>query len=89
MSGEVSLLYRCILLGFCCAANTTTLCCWSLCRLLLLNTCKFRVNHNAATVLANDDFLSHADIQLTLWWNLAEATATSITLNVNDTKTIA
>ena len=30
----------------------------------------------------------HLDIQLTLRWNLVEATATSITLNVNDTKTV-
>ena len=77
------------LLSLCSSADTAALWCWCLCWLLLLNTCKLWVNHNTATVLANDDFLSHTDIHLALWWNLAEATATSIALNVNNTKTVA
>ena len=72
-----------------CTTYTATLWCRSLCRLLLLYTSKLRVNHNTSTVLANNDFLSHADIHLTLWRYLAEATCTSITLNIHDTQAIA
>ena len=42
---------------------------------LLLNACQLRINHDTSAVLANDDFLMHADIQLTLRRNLVEATA--------------
>ena len=77
------------LLSLCSSADTAALWCWCLCWLLLLYTCKLWVNHDTATVLANDDFLSHTDVHLTLWWNLAEATCTSISLNVYDTKTVA
>ena len=41
-------------------------------------TSQFGVNHNTATVFANDNLLTHTDIQLTLRWNLVEATATSL-----------
>ena len=42
---------------------------------LLLNAGKLGIDHDTAAVLANDDFLTHADIQLTLRRNLVEATA--------------
>ena len=42
---------------------------------LLLNASQLRINHDTSAVLANDDFLTHADIQLTLRRNLVEATA--------------
>ena len=42
---------------------------------LLLYTSQFRINHDTSAILANNDFLAHADIQLTLRRNLVEATA--------------
>ena len=57
--------------------------------LVNLHTSQFRVNHDTSAVFANDYFLVHLDVQLALWGNLVEATATSITLHIDDTQTIA
>ena len=38
------------------------------------------IYQDTSTQLANDDFLSQTDIQLTLCWDLAVATAAAITL---------
>ena len=63
-----------LILVSCCSLAGTTL--WSLSLLrLLLYACQLRIYHDTSTILANDDFLTHADIQLTLWRNLVEATA--------------
>ena len=56
---------------------------------LNLHTCKFGVDHDATAVFAHDNLLAHADVELTLRWNLVEATTASITLHVNDAETIA
>ena len=55
---------------------------------LLLNAGKLGINHDTAAVLANDDFLAHADIKLTLWRNLVKATAARLALYINDTQTV-
>ena len=52
-------------------------------------TSQFRVNHDTATVFAYDDFLAHTDVELFLRRNLVEATATSVTLHVSNTQTVA
>ena len=56
---------------------------------LFFYTCKFAVNEDASAVFADDDFLVRLDIQLSLWRNLCETSATGITLHRNDTKTVA
>ena len=50
---------------------------------------QFRVNHNTTTVLAHNDFFVHFDFHLLLRRNSVEATSTCVTLDVNDTQTIA
>ncbi len=58
-------------------------------RSLDLNTSQLWVDEDTATILTRDDLLVHLDIELALRWNLVEATATCITLHVNDTQTVA
>ena len=67
----------------------------ALARLLLLfscivklNACQFRVDHDTATIFANDDFLVHLDVEMALWRNLVEATAASVALYIDDAKTV-
>ena len=52
-------------------------------------TSQFRVNHDTSAILANDDFLTRTDIQLSLGWDFVEATATSVTLYIYDTQSVA
>ena len=54
-----------------------------------LNTCQLGVDQDTTTILTNDNLLVHLDIELTLGWNLVEATTTGITLYINNTQTIA
>jgi len=42
------------------------------------------VDHDASAIFANDDFLAHANVHLTLWRNLVEATTAGVTLDGND-----
>ena len=56
---------------------------------LNLNSCKFGVDHDTAAVFAHDNLLAHADVELTLRWNLVEATTASVTLHVDNAETIA
>ena len=58
-------------------------------RRLYLNTSQFWVDEDTTTILTRDNLLVHLDIELALRWNLVEATATCITLHVNDTQTVA
>ena len=58
-------------------------------RSLNLNTSQFWVDEDTAAILTRDNLLVHLDIELALRWNLVEATATCITLHVNDTQTVA
>lgn len=56
--------------------------------LVLLDACKFGVNHNTSAVLANNNFLTHSDVHLTLGGDFAETAGTSVTLNVYDSKAV-
>ena len=78
---------ECFLLGAL-AADAATLGCGCL-GLVLFDTCKLGVNHNATAVLTYDNFFAHTNIHLTLRGYLAETTCTSITLYIYDTKTVA
>ena len=51
-------------------------------------TGQFRVNHDTTAIFANDNFLTHANIQLLLRRNLVKTTATCIALYINNTQTI-
>ena len=53
------------------------------------NACQFGVDHDTAAVFAYDDFLTCANVELTLRRNLVEATTAGTTLNVNDAQSIA
>lgn len=55
----------------------------------LENILEVVVNQDTSAVLANDNFLSLLDVQLTLRWNLVKATSTSITGNSNYSKSVA
>lgn len=50
---------------------------------------QFWVDHDTSTVFAYDDFLAHTNVELFLRRNLVEATATSVTLYVSNTQTVA
>ena len=63
--------------------------CFCLQMLFHFYACQFRVNHDTAAIFANDDFLTHTDVQLSLRRNLIKTTATSITLYVYDAQTVA
>ena len=54
-----------------------------------LHTGKLGVDHDAAAVLTHNDFLVHLDLHLALRRDAVEAAATSITLDIDDAKTIA
>ena len=58
-------------------------------KLLSLYTCKLRVDHDATAILANDNFLVHLDVELTLRRYTVETTTTCIALDINDSQTIA
>ena len=63
-------------------------------RLLLLrsfrlHTRQFGVNEDTAAIFADDDLLVHLDVELTLGRNLVEATATGITLHIDNAQSIA
>ena len=51
--------------------------------------CQFRVNHDTSAIFANNDFLTGADIQLSLGRNFVEATATGVALYIYDTQPVA
>ena len=57
-------------------------------RFLNLDTSQIGINHNAAAIFANNDFLTHADIQLPLGRDFIETTATGITLYINNAQTV-
>ena len=66
--------------------DSILLCLLAQCRLALLglilffdlglDACQFAVDDDTSTVLTHDDLLAHADIQLTLRWNLIVASST-------------
>ena len=55
----------------------------------LFDTCEFRVNHDAAAIFADDDFLVHLDFHLLLRRDAVEAAAAGVALDVDDTQTVA
>ena len=50
---------------------------------------ELRIYNNATAIFADDDFFVHLDIKLTLRRNLVKASAAGITLNIDDTQSVA
>ena len=50
---------------------------------------EFGIDEDTTAVFADDDLLMELQINLTLGWNLVEATTASITIDGYDSKTIA
>ena len=69
--------------SLCCGLAHRALALWLLfgfCRNFLLHSGEFGVDHDASAVFADNDFLVHLDVELSLWRNLVEASAASICL---------
>ena len=57
-------------------------------KILFLYTSKFGIDHDTTTILADDNFLMHLDIELSLWRNLIEASTACITLDIHYCQTV-
>ena len=56
---------------------------------LCLNAGKLGIDHDTTTILAYDNLLVHLNIELSLWWNLIEATTASIALHIDHSQSVA